>query len=469
MLKKLFVAFTLFSWVCPARSQTVPQELAEKLQARLDSVYAARPYKAGLSAAIYLPDGALWTGAAGVSHINERTPVTPDHKFRLYSSTKPVTAALVLRLVSDGLISLEDSLSKFLPWIDTVPNLRGDVTVAQLLSHETGFNDYTNNLAFQIHIIANYDTVWAPENIVQHCEAPWFAPGQNRRYSSTNYILLGMIAEKVMNMPAADAFRQNFFEPLGLSEMYLSDGSEPAGTLAGPHDNLKDFGLTPDSITYLPFSYRGITTGAWTTGAVVSTARNLALWGRRLWGGNALPVQARSLMLNSLPPYGSVHPFNPERTVDDDFPGYGVFHEWATMEGFVGHGGASIGYRSVYAHHPEKNISIAICTNQGKGDLSNAARQLMKVVYDHLGLEYTGRAAAFAPALSVYPNPADGAFRVEATEPVNISVHDLAGRVVFEQSKTLGAQISPLAPGMYFVRAVSGNGGAATQRVVVGR
>ncbi len=469
MLKKVYLILAFVSWTPTVWSQTFPPELAEKLNARLDSVYAARPYKAGLSAAIYLPDGALWTGAVGVAHIIERTPVTPDHKFRIYSSTKPVTAAMILSLAADGLISLEDSLSKFLPWIDTVPNLRGDVTLAQLLTHETGFNDYTENMAFQIQIIANYDTVWTPENIIQHCEAPWFAPGQNRRYSSTNYVLLGMVVEKVMNMSAAEAFRQNFFEPLGLNDMYLSDGSEPAGTLAGPHDNLKDFGLTPDSISYLPFSYRGIITGAWTTGAVVATARNLALWGRQLWGGNALSPQARELMLGSLPSYGSVNPFNPEKTVDDNFPGYGVFHEWATMEGFVGHGGASIGYRSVYAHHPEKNISIAVCTNQGKGDMSGVAHELMKVVYEHLGLEYTNRTEAFVPGFSVYPNPGRETFRVQAAEPIDVVLYDLAGRVRFERKNTFDAHISGLAPGMYLVRATAQNGAAVTKRVVVER
>ncbi|MDW8334226.1 MAG: serine hydrolase domain-containing protein, partial [Bacteroidia bacterium] len=322
------------TWALTARGQTFPPELAQKLNARLDSVYAARPYKAGLSATIYLSDGALWTGATGVSHINERTPITPDHKFRVYSSTKPVTAALILKLAADGLLRLEDSLSTHLPGIDTVPNLRGDVTIAQLLAHETGFNDYTNNLPFQFAIISNFDTVWTPENIVRHCDAPWFAPGQNRRYSSTNYILLGMVAQKLLNQPAAEAFRQTFFEPLGLNEMYLSDGTEVPGALADPHDNLSNFGLTPDSIAHLPFSFRGVITGAWTTGGVVSTARNLALWGRKLWGGNALPPQARDWMLNSLPPYGSVHPFDSSKIVDDGFPGYGVFHEWKTMPGF---------------------------------------------------------------------------------------------------------------------------------------
>ena len=113
---------------CP----NVEPEVTERLQATLDSTLAATGTM-GVSVAVIMPDGKLWTGVSGLSHPG--TPITTDMLFDMGSTGKNLMAALVLDLVDDGLLSLEDPISKYLP---PFPNVDGRITIRQLLNHTSG-------------------------------------------------------------------------------------------------------------------------------------------------------------------------------------------------------------------------------------------------------------------------------------------------------------------------------------------
>src|SRR4051812_134150 len=111
------------------------------LAARLDTALAqARETTAAPAAtgAVIRCGTLLWTGASGVRDLKSRTPVTPDTPFAIASTTKTVTAALVLGLVQDRRLSLATRLSRFYPRLPSASR----ITVRMLLDHTSGLNDY---------------------------------------------------------------------------------------------------------------------------------------------------------------------------------------------------------------------------------------------------------------------------------------------------------------------------------------
>src|SRR6185436_4829832 len=162
-----------------------------------------RPFIGGISAAIKVDGLALWQGVTGYAARNidaqnnllpGGTPFTTATLSRIYSATKPFTAALVLELVKEGAFSLNNQVSMYLPLNLINPGLNGSVTIHQLLAHESGYSDYTDEINLQIAVAFQPTHVWTPFEMLTFVHQI-SQPGEVRRYSSTNYIILGAIIE----------------------------------------------------------------------------------------------------------------------------------------------------------------------------------------------------------------------------------------------------------------------------------
>ncbi len=125
-----------------------------------------------LVAASYPPDGpgaavivtrggrVIYAGGRGLADVEARRPITPDTPFRLGSIVKQFTAALVLKLVAEGRISLDDPVSRFFPdW----PQPGAAATVRQLLNHSSGIQDFSKIPGW---IAGNRHRSWAGHGIL---------------------------------------------------------------------------------------------------------------------------------------------------------------------------------------------------------------------------------------------------------------------------------------------------------------
>ena len=149
----------------------------------------------GASAAVIVPERGAWSGASGISEPG--VPVTPDMLFDVASIGKNYLAALVLQLVQEGKLGLDDPLRK---WLPDYENIDGAITVRQLLNHTSGIHDFVEHpqSPFRTPFDAiDFGAASSPEEVVSTLVgAPYFAPGDGFRYSSTNYVLLRMIVEE---------------------------------------------------------------------------------------------------------------------------------------------------------------------------------------------------------------------------------------------------------------------------------
>jgi len=165
--------------------------LAMKLQNALDKALeiGSEGHQLGISAAIIIPDEEIWIGVAGVSHPG--TPIAPEMLFDIGSSEKNFQAALVLKLKEEGLLSLDDPISK---WLPDYPNINHTVTIRQLLNHTSGIYDFIEHPdSTWRRGFSNIDPIkiWTPEEVITtFMSEPYFSPGEGWHYSTTNYLLL---------------------------------------------------------------------------------------------------------------------------------------------------------------------------------------------------------------------------------------------------------------------------------------
>src|SRR5438876_2447537 len=155
--------------------------------------------------------------ARGVSVIRGQIPLSPDDRFRIGSITKTFVAVVVLQLVGEHRLRLDDTVERWLPGL--VPGGRR-ITVRELLEHTSGLADYPNDSGFLRRTLAQPRRHWEPGELVRVAVAmgPVARPGRRFIYGSTNYILLGMIAQRVAGTSLARQLRDRIFWPLGLQD-----------------------------------------------------------------------------------------------------------------------------------------------------------------------------------------------------------------------------------------------------------
>ena len=154
-------------------------------------------------------------GALGFRDPEDTLPITEDTIFQLASVTKQFTAAAVMLARREGLLELDDEITKYFPEIP-YPG----VTVRHLLTHTSGIPDYFDDADWFIKIWKEEKRVPGNDEILRFlCETeakPYFAPGEGMHYSNTGYNLLALLVERLSGVPYEDFLQKNIFEPAGM-------------------------------------------------------------------------------------------------------------------------------------------------------------------------------------------------------------------------------------------------------------
>ena len=158
-------------------------------------------------------------GALGFRDPENTMPITEDTIFQLASVSKTFTAAAVMLLMRQGILSRDDEITKFFPEIP----YQG-VTVRHLLNHTSGIPDYFDDADWFIKIWEEEKRVPGNDEIlrfIQETEAkPYFAPGEGFHYSNTGYNLLALLVERLSGIPFEEFLKKNIFEPAGMTSTY---------------------------------------------------------------------------------------------------------------------------------------------------------------------------------------------------------------------------------------------------------
>ena len=284
--------------------------------------------------------------------------------------TKTFTSALILQMVEDGDVELDASVATYLPGLRIDPK----VTIRQLLDHTSGLRDYFFHPAIDRILVDHPDRIWSEAESMKYVGKPYFKPGRGWHYSNTNYLVLGMVAERVGGKSLADLYRERFFEPLGLDGTFYQPSEIARGPVAHGYrfstsaKDAKPIDLTADG-PVVPFA--SVVTAARGAGALAATSSDVARWARALYAGGVLDPETVQEMLDDVSQTERYRPSVPY--------GLGVQLTEVGGEPAIGHSGRLLGFRSAVRFMPDSGMTIAVLTNQSRTDPAIVLRALLKI------------------------------------------------------------------------------------------
>lgn len=361
-------------------------EVEAELQQVLDSV--RKEFNApGVQAGIWTPAG-QWVGSSGMAKEGSSQPVTPADHTRIGSITKTMTGTVTLQLIDEGTLSFDDVLDKYVPGMQN-----GDtVTIKNLLEMQTGIPTYTGDTSVVKKYSADPTTPFTPQELVDSVkkEPAMFAPGEQFFYSNTNYVLLGMVIEKVTGKSISDNFTERLFTPLGMAASSVPGTSTdlPTPYVSGISEQGDPLGTVKNATNWNP-------SFASTAGEVISTLDDLHKWGVALGTGEGiLTPETQQMRVESV--NTTVPPNTPERSY-----GMGIVN----TAGWLGHTGEIPGYNTVLNYQPDTSTTIAIMVNSDitKGPASKPVAPAV-AAFEGLAQIMTPGGAA-TPTTSGSPSP----------------------------------------------------------------
>ena len=347
----------------------------ERLQAALDADRLAVGAP-GMVASVLFADGSMWTGVSGVADLATKRPLTPTTPFAVASISKTFLAAEIMELVDSGSLTLDQGVAPLLPGV-LVANRAIDprITIRELLDHTSGLRDYLIDPRLDKAVVADPTAVWTPERALAYAGKPWSVPGVAYHYSNTNFVLLGLIAERITGRTLAEEYRTRFFDPLRMTSASYQGAEPPSSEMPTSYDfssnavNARPRALS-DGTDIRPFT--AITTAAGAAGSVAVSAPDLVHWARSLYGGRVLPDATVAEMVGQAARTATLRPGYP----------YGLGVQVVRIDGRIsyGHSGRLLGARSVLRWFPDEGIAIAVLTNDSRFDPTKVLRDLLAVV-----------------------------------------------------------------------------------------
>lgn len=306
-------------------------------------------------------------------------------QFYLYSITKTFVSAAIIDLCNKGRMSFDDKLSKYFDYSES-GSINASATIGELLNHRSGIADYATTTSLWLGLNSFKDTEWNPSVVLSLVKAP-YDKNKSYIYSSTNYILLGMILEQVTDCTANDWLKSEFYSPLGLNFALVPQDTIDCSLIEHPHifPNTEPLWIQGDEnkpVDVTDFISDGMELVgkiSWTSGGMVGTARQTAKWGYNLLSDNGLVAEEiRHTMYHSIEKIDETN----------EYYGYGVrklFDNGDDGIEVVGSYGRGIGSDNLMFYDSEYDMCITILTGCNKN--KKGIPDIEKLLFDVLKYE----------------------------------------------------------------------------------
>ena len=363
-MKKFIRIIAVFLIVALPVTYTFASSIRDQLQQAVTH-YCQQQNIPGLAVSITLPINNKMQHyfiTYGTTQLNGKTPINPTNLFKVGSITKSFTSAILLQLEANpsNNFNINQTLGQWLPQYPQWSN----ITVKELLNMTSGIYDYTTSPSFLSEIISNPMKQWTPQALIAFAtnKKLAFTPGHGWQYSSTNYLLAGLVIEAVSRHSISYEM-SHMLRNLGLYTTYYLPKPYPSRIMAN-----MVHGYNRDDI----FPYNTDTTAfnmSWggSAGAIVSSPEGINNWITDLLDyQNVLPPkqlkQMQSVVCTSVAPqYGCDYAGQPTTTnTVAQVYGLGISH----VGHIWWHDGSTMGYSSIFMWYPPAKISAAIMGNR---------------------------------------------------------------------------------------------------------
>jgi CubicO group peptidase (beta-lactamase class C family) len=354
--------FLLFAaTVSPAlalTAQTV-DTIDPALRARIDRVAGQVLELRGIpSASIAVVQGGklVYTHAYGQAHLDPPLPATPEMRYSIGSISKQFTASAILLLQEQGKLSLDDAVGKYVPGLTR----GGEVTIRQVLSHTSGYQDYWPEDYLMTPMMK-------PETAQQILDT-WakkpldFEPGTQWQYSNTNYVIAGLIVEKVSGQRLMEFLGEHIFRPLGMRSVWNSDEAKLTATDATAYIRNALGPLRP-----APKEGRGWMFAA---GELAMTPHDLALWDESMIAQTVLKPESYKQMFTEI------------KTKNGKGTHYGLGVSIGDDNGHraIEHGGEVTGFVAQNSVLVDDGVAVVVLTNHMAGGAAQIAHLIVAAV-----------------------------------------------------------------------------------------
>ena len=398
--------------VCSSKSFAgIDPNLATKLQTALDSARKSLKLE-GTSAAINI-NGTTWEGASGNSYSSH--PMTTDMELCIGSDTKLFMSTILLKLQEKGILSLDDTIGK---WLPPMKNVDMQITIRQMLNHTSGIADYLGSLTgLADSVMKDQSRTWSPQKLAGQIGTPYFAKGTNWVYSNSDYLLAGMIIKAATHDTLTHQLHSIILNSLQLSNTYLDSEDTLKGEVAHPWENGYDIK------NYLYNPRTAMSCFSWAAGGMYSTARNMSDWYQAIFTGKVLSDTSMKELLtfvNCNPTYGMGY-------------GLGISKDTSNGRNILKHGGAIFGYLSRNLYDSIGKISIFALVNQDGIEPQPIVTALHKVLieYQATGIKENSEEVS---DYSIYPNPFSNSLTTHYTlatpDNITMKITDITGKVI---------------------------------------
>lgn len=274
-------------------------------------------------------------------------------RFAIGSVTKQFAAFAIMKLSEDGLIDVEDKISKYIP---DAPH-SDEISIHNLLTHTSGLKNYTDLPEFYTFDTTNKNPM-EMLNLIKNMNLG-FKPGEIFQYSNTNYLILGIIIEKITG-ERFENYMDSIINPIGMKDTGLIYGEGNGANDATPYIGYLELAEIDDD---------NVLSQAYAAGSMYSTVEDLYRWDRT--------IRERKIL--------------EKETIDEmfknhiDIPGAGSYgYAWMIDNTDMGreiyHGGNTLGFTSYIGNLVEEDITVIIMSNNGGYNINNLKNDLYSIV-----------------------------------------------------------------------------------------
>lgn len=291
--------------------------------------------------------------AYGLANLEHGAPLTTRSVFRSASLAKQFTAMSILLLESEGKLSLEDDVRRFLPELQRYER---PVRIRHLLSHTSGYRDYLT-LFFYLAGARDDDYVSQEEvlDLLAHQKGLDFTPGDSYIYSNSNYLLLGAVVERITGRTLREFSQAKIFTPLGMKATRFQDD---------PNDLVPNraVGYSPDGTS---FRLNRTTLGLVGDGGLITTVEDFLIWHRHL---QAQGPEARRLLTTGSLGDGSAI----------GYAGGLIVHQHRGLKR-IWHLGFYAGFQGLYMSFPDEDVGLILFCNRSDSDPEALAERISEI------------------------------------------------------------------------------------------
>jgi len=321
----------------------------------------------GTQVTVITQDQKMWSGSAGMADIPNNVAMEKCHKLMVGSISKLFTTTLIYQLQDEGLLSIDDLLSKHLDQnlIGKLANAN-EVSLKQLLNHTSGIPDYLAAKAF-VDAINIDNLLMTQEKKLEYAyeKKATNKPGETYSYSNSNYVLLGLIIEKLRNMDLWDAVDKYIAQPLNLTIAKMGTETNPI-----PEGTARPYIATRGG-KFMDIMQHSVADAATGDGGIATNMQDLAIFMVALFTGQLTSAEALQQMKE-------------ETAVSENFDAGNGIEIFKSDNGRIGYGhsGSTSSYNAFAIYYPVEKVTVAFGFNAVS--LKNTSLEAMNQLPDDL-------------------------------------------------------------------------------------